>query len=458
MSISLKERRRKKGRRSYADWKPPGRNNGPRNDPFRIVFYLVLIAGGIWVYFNQDLVRAELFGGTVEGETREGIVTSTRTSSPDGNVLTAGDAEAEAEAAYAQGQLADAIELYRQAAEAAPDNTNNYVQIARLLIYESSISVGEERATLLDEAMEAAETAILVDPYDPAGYAIKGKVFDWQGRPDQAASTLLRALDIDKDYALAHGYLAETYVDLNRWEQAQQSIEQAVSLDGNHVDVRRDYGYMHEMFGDYSAAATQYEAALNIHPRLVPLRLSLARVYRELGQYDEALDQLFEAQTVNPSSALVAYELGRTYESYIGDTESALEYYGRATELAENFGSPWLRMGSLRYFNGRYADSIVAFERAIALEALPDTLKYQVGLAYANEGRCETATQYLEDAMAIAQDETVLDAITAGYEMCEAPTPEPGELETPEGDEGEALEEDSLPDDGGEGGESSTGG
>ncbi|HOA24978.1 MAG TPA: tetratricopeptide repeat protein [Aggregatilineales bacterium] len=442
MSISLKERRRRSRRRSYADWKPPGRNNGPRNDPFRIVFYLVLIAAGIWVYFNQDMVRAELFGGTVEGQPRQGLV-ATRAEPSGDEVLSAEELEAQAEQAYMQGQLLDAVELYRSASEVAPDHTNNYVQIARLLIYESATAVGEQRDALLEQAMEAAETAILVDPYDPAGYAIKGKVFDWQGRPDQAASTILRALDIDKNYGLAHGYLAETYVDLSRWDQAQTSIEQALALNGDHVDVRRDYGYMHEMFGDYASAATQYEAALNLHPRLMALRVSLARVYRELGRYDEALDQLFEAQTINPTNALVAYELGRTYESYIGDTEAAMEYYGRAAELAENFGSPWVRLGSLRYFNGRYADAIVAFERAIALDSLPDTLKYQVGLAYANEGRCEIAIQYLDEAMAIAQDEMLIDAITSGYEMCSAPTPEPGELEseeTPSAEDGSGEE------------------
>lgn len=440
MSISLKEQRRKKRRRSYADWKPPG-NRGPRNDPFRIIFYLVAIAAGIWVILNQDVVKAELFGEDAAGQVAAGedgrAALSTRRSATDteggaSETTDSTDLEMQAEAAFQDGQLEQAVEYYRQAAEANPENVNNYVQVARLLIYQAAVSPSYQSEELLAQALEAAETAILVDPFDPAGYAIKGKVYDWQGRPDQASSTILRALDIDKDYALAHSYLGEAYVDLNRWDQAEEELSQAVALDPNQVDIRRDYGYMYEMFGDYAAASIQYEAALQQHPRLIPVRVALARILREQGSYEEALDQLFEAQSVDPSNALVAYEMGRTYETYIGDTDSALEYYSRATELAENFGSPWVRMASLRYFQGRYADSIIAFERAIALDALPDTLLYQVGLAYANDDRCDTAIQYLDEALAAAAgDELITDAVNSGYELCSAPTPTPNPNATP---------------------------
>ena len=57
MGISLKNQRRR-GRRSYAKYERRNRGSGPRNDPFRIAIYLVLIAGLVWVYFNQEKVVA----------------------------------------------------------------------------------------------------------------------------------------------------------------------------------------------------------------------------------------------------------------------------------------------------------------------------------------------------------------------------------------------------------------
>lgn len=432
MGIPLKDRRRRIRRRSYANYKPPSPNRGPRNDPFRIVVYLVLIAAGVWAYLNQDTVSAWLYEGAPVTEGRPAASaadSAARTAAREEGDTTASDFEVQAEAAYLEGNLPEAIDLYRQAAEADPNNVNNHVQVARLLIYEAGLMTGEESAATLEEALEAANEAVLVDPYDPAGYAIMGKVYDWQGRPDQASSTILQALDIDENYALAHSYLAEAFVDLDRWEQAQVSIEQALSLQPDHVDIRRDYGYVLENLGDYAAAATQYEAALRLHPRLPYLHVALARVHRELDNYETALDELFEAQAVSPSNPMIALEIGRTYETYIGDTTEALSYYERVVDLDESYGSAWQRMGSLRYFNGHYGDAIVAFEQAIALDALPDDLLYQVGLSYAQEGRCETAQTYLDRAQAVAgENEIVLEAIQSGYEICSAPTPSPGDL------------------------------
>lgn len=432
MGIPLKDRRRRIRRRSYANYKPPSPNRGPRNDPFRIVVYLVLIAAGVWAYLNQDTVSAWLYEGAPVTEGRPAASaadSAARTAAREEGDTTASDFEVQAEAAYLEGNLPESIDLYRQAAEADPNNVNNHVQVARLLIYEAGLMTGEESAATLEEALEAANEAVLVDPYDPAGYAIMGKVYDWQGRPDQASSTILQALDIDENYALAHSYLAEAFVDLDRWEQAQVSIEQALSLQPDHVDIRRDYGYVLENLGDYAAAATQYEAALRLHPRLPYLHVALARVHRELDNYETALDELFEAQAVSPSNPMIALEIGRTYETYIGDTTEALSYYERVVDLDESYGSAWQRMGSLRYFNGHYGDAIVAFEQAIALDALPDDLLYQVGLSYAQEGRCETAQTYLDRAQAAAgENEIVLEAIQSGYEICSAPTPSPGDL------------------------------
>ncbi len=50
---------------------------------------------------------------------------------------------------------------------------------------------------------------------------------------------------------------------------------------------------------------------------------------------------------------------------------------------------------------------------------MPDALYYQIGLAYAYEGRCDTATRYLEEAQTLAEgDERVLEAVQAGFDTC----------------------------------------
>ncbi len=425
MGISLKHRRRR-GRRSYADYRPPSRNPGPRDDPFRIVFYLVVIGAGVWAYFNQPTVSGWLYGGqpvTVQTATDLPSVTPI-TSTPVGQA--AQDLAAQAQAAYDAGHLSDAIDLYRQAGQLSPNTVDYPFEEARLLVFNSAMQYRDTRQQTLSQAADAANRAILADPTNPAGYAILGKVNDWQGNPDQALSQILQALEVDEKYPLGLSYYAEALVDLDRWDQATQTINQALDADPNSVDIRRDSAYIFETLGDYSSAATQYEAAIAIAPNLPFLHMALGRDYRQLGRFNDALDQFFKAQLVEPSNALIPYEVGRTYETFIGDPNSALDYYQRATDMDASYGSPWLRIGALRFAQARYQDAVVAFEHALALNTVSNDMYYQLGLSYANVGRCTDAMQYLQQAQSSAgDDQRILDAVQQGYSLCSQSTPVP---------------------------------
>lgn len=425
MGIPIKKGRGRR-RRSYADYRPLGRRQGPRNDPFRIIFYLLLIAGAIWVYFNQDTVRAQLLGepaqtAAVSGSPRPSGVSPQQQA---GQQLV--EIIASAEQAYQQGRLLQAVDFYQQASELDPGNVQYYTEAARLLVFQSAMQYGQQRRDTLQQAVDFANSAITADPFNAAGYIILGKVYDWQDRPDQALSTILQGLEYDPDSAVGLSYYAEALVDLDRWDEATETIEKALTIAPDNVDVRRDYGYIMERLGDYAAAATQYEMALRLQPNLPYLHMALGRTYRELGRFTEAQDQFFAAQLIEPANALITFELARTYETYIGDLSTALDYYERTTEMDEGYAAAWVRIGTLHFFQENYSDAIIAFERALALEASSTDLYYQLGLSYANQGRCDSAVRYLQEAQTRAQgDQRILDAVALGYEICSQPTPVP---------------------------------
>lgn len=425
MGIPIRGGRRK--RRSYADYRPSKRRQGPRSDPFRVVLYLIGIGVALWMTLNPEIVR----GFLIEEAHETGVSMAlgpqpTATTNPSDTVTMA-------EEAYQAGKLDEAIEYYRQAGAAAPNTVDYPFQEARLLVYRSALEYGEQREATLEDALDAADRAILANAEDARGYAIMGKIRDWQGQPEAGLNELSRALELDDTLAIAHSYLAEIQIDLDRWDQAQTSIDRAMQLDPGSVDVRRDYGYILESLGDYTAAALQYETALQLQPNLPALRMSLARVYRVNGLYEEALDQFFEVESLFPQHALIPYEIGRTYETYIGDPTAALEAYQHAIELDADFPSPWVRLGTLSYLQGDYLQATTAFEMAIELgvEDNVDVL-YQLGLAYANQGECDEAIPVLQQARTLAgEDERILDLVNSGFETCSQPTPTPGGTEEP---------------------------
>ena len=425
MGIPIGGGRKRRRRRSYADYKPPSRRDDrPRSDPFRVFFYVVVIGALLWVYRNQDRVKSEFVSQVSEAAA---VVGPTPTPTP----LPEEFAQLGYES-YQQGRLPEAIEYYRQAALYAPNTVEYHAQVARLLIFHSAMNYGEAREALLEEAAQAANGAILAAPESPDGYAVMGLALDWIGRPDEAASQLARALENNPDYALGHAYLAEALMDLDRWDAAQEEAEFALGLDPNLVDVRRGYAYVLESLGDYAGAAVQYEAAIMLHPRLPFIYMALGRNYRQLGRYQEAIDTFFKVDQIVPQNALVYYEVGRTYHTYIGDPNSALEYYEQAIDIDPAFVNAWIRIGEVRYLAGNYAQAILAFEKALELGADAVDIYYQLGLAYAQQGDCGQALPYLREARnRSGGDERIQDIVNAGFELCAEPTPGPPGSDTP---------------------------
>lgn len=440
MSISLRNNRNRRRRRSYADYRPRQKNQGPGNDPLRIILYLVLIGAGIWVYLNPDVTTdsvRNIFAGE-EISIRLPFMNNTEEGTPDPaltpsqpDTLNDRQLAEEGAAAVHDGDFEAGLDFYRQAAILAPNNVDYPVEVAHLLLYQSALMHGESREQLLADAEEAANSAILSDPFSPKGYAILGKIQDWQGKPEEALTTLLRAIELDNTYAEGQSYYAEAQLDVERWDQALETIEYALELAPNNVHVRRDYAYILESLADYEGASTQYEAALAIEPNYPFLKMALARTYRQVGRNTEAIDTLFDLQVLFPNNALIQYEIGRTYETYIGDPNTALEYFEAAVNLADDFTSAWLRIGTLRYQQGSYSQAIPAFERALEDDAGNAEVYLQLGLSYANQSQCDRAIPYLIQAQQEApEDEIVQEAALSGFDICEQPTPDPDSIPT----------------------------
>lgn len=423
MGISLGGR----GRRSYANYRGNRRPRRRGSDPFRIIILLVLIGGVVWFYYNRD--QFTIGAGDIQ---MPGVSLQPQpTASPTPEL---GQFVTMAEAAYADGDIALALENYQAAAELAPNNTDLHVATTRLLLLMSAMQYEQQRDDTLALALASAERAVLADPENARGYAIKAMALDWNGRAEEAAILAQQAVDIDPTYAEGHAYLAEAYVDLNRWDQAQIEIQAALELDAFNVDVRRNYAYVLESLGDYAGAAAQYEQALAINSNLAYLHMALGRVYRVLARTDAAVDSFTRVSSMQPDNPISYLEIGWTYHTVVGDPFSALEYMEQAVELDANYRLAWERMGTVHYVQGNWAEAITAMERAEALGGGEDVdVLLTLGIAHASLAECNDAATYLRRALAQAGDnERVESLVEEGFDLCAdsgielvTPTPSP---------------------------------
>jgi tetratricopeptide (TPR) repeat protein len=282
-------------------------------NPYRLLVWIVLILAGVW--YLQQIDRGQvkpLF-----------LPTPTPTRTANSYVL-------EGEAQFAAGDLEGAIAAYQQAVTVEPGNANTWAELARIQTYSSSLlSTDEERYNRLQEALDSIEQALALNPDSSEIHAIHSFVLDWyvanplvppaevQTRLNEAEAAAVRALQLDSQNALALAFFAEILVDQQKWAQAQETIEQAVAIDPNSMDVQRVYGYVWESLGQYRNAIESYQAAAAINPNLTFLYIFIGRNYLSLEVYNRALEEFEKAAQINETLGVkdpVPYiEIAKTY-------------------------------------------------------------------------------------------------------------------------------------------------
>jgi tetratricopeptide (TPR) repeat protein len=308
----------------------------------RMLFLLLLISGGVYVYtqIKQEQVESPFVP----------------TPTPTRSALSYAD---EAEEWYLQGKLEEAIITYERAIALDPDDVLSYIPLARLLALEGRTV----------EAVRRAQQAVDMAPENAQAWAVLGMAYDWNGDVPEAIDACERAREFDPTYAEAYAYLAEAYVDAVRWVEATEAAQTAIKLDDRSVDAHRNYGYVLEQQGNYWEAVEEYERALEIHPYLAYIHIAAGRNYGVLGDFDAATGSFQRAIEIDPDSVEAYYRLGRAYYD-LEEYERAETYFEQAIEADPEFGPAFGYLAFTYYRRRNYEDAIVSLEPAIELECI----------------------------------------------------------------------------------------
>jgi serine/threonine protein kinase/Tfp pilus assembly protein PilF len=169
----------------------------------------------------------------------------------------------------------------------------------------------------------------------------------------QASKALEQAVAADDNYAPAHARLAEALMELDNLSRAQEEMLRATTL-------ARDSSALTQMDALYVDAIT-------------------ASVRRD---FKSAIKSYTEISQLLPHEAHVYVDLGRAHENN-EDTKNAIESYIKATNLDQQYATPFLRLGILYGRQLEQASARGTFDKA-----------EQIYQATGNvEGRAEVAFQ-----------------------------------------------------------------
>jgi tetratricopeptide (TPR) repeat protein len=287
--------------------KPSFTNKKPGLNFNRVIILVFLIAAGIWFAYqvNDPAGQFEpLF-----------LPTPTATRTVDSLVL-------EGEAYFEAGKIydpegKDAIDAYYEVLELHPENAQIRAELARLLTYSSALlSTTDERTERLSLARQEIQLAADLAPDDSTIQAIRALVLDWsstsaaasqeekQGWINEAEQAANLAITLDPNNSLALAFYAEVLLDQNQKAQAEEHARLAVLQGPELMDTHRVYGTVLESLGEYRYAIEEFEQAAEINPNLTFLYIRIGVIYRALKVYDTALEYFAKAITVNQSNGV----------------------------------------------------------------------------------------------------------------------------------------------------------
>lgn len=324
--------------------RPTFRPVKPRTNIYRVAILVALILAGAWLLASVERGSVQpLF-----------LPTPTPTRMAESYIQ-------EAEAYFQAGKLDDpeqpppapprhdAIDTYQRALEVDPKNAVAWANLARIQTYSSSLLTNDAaRLQRLEEATQAIQNAIDLDPENSTIRAIHALVLDWYAsnplvdearRQDlltEAQNEALRAYQLDQHNALALAFYAEVLLDQQNWSQAEQYAAQAIGLAQDSMDAHRVYGTVLESTGQYNSAIKEYLKAAEINPNLTFLYVFIGRNYLSLRLYDRALEYFARAANINAQlgvrNPIPNIEIAKTYaqqgEFFIAarNAERALSY------------------------------------------------------------------------------------------------------------------------------------
>ncbi len=296
----------------------------------------------------------------------------------------------EAETHYKAGNLDAAIASYQEAISVDPENGRLYAEMAMIMTYSTQLkSTEREKQARFDQAIEAAEQAVLLSPDDSTAHAVRAFALDWYAGfvryilldPDQATRLLTdaeqavsRAITLDETNVLAQVFRAEIMNDQMRWDQANASIAAALERAPDLWDAHRVNGLILESQGYYMDSIDAFKEAVRLAPNMTFLYIKLGQSYRSLALktnsdllYDQAIDHFAQAAALNEQLGIqdpIPYlGIGRTY-AQIGESLASSLNMNKALQYNPYDPDVYAQLGMVYRQARNYEDANSALKSA----------------------------------------------------------------------------------------------
>ncbi len=219
-----------------------------------------------------------------------------------------------------------------------------------------------------------------------------------------------KALEEDRNYALAYAGLADAYGNLGVYgytapidgrRKAEEEARRALGFDENLAEAHAVLGLAYTYFApsNFSLGDRELRHAIELSPSLAMAHQYLAISLVRQGRLDESLQELMKGRELDPLSSIIARAAALPY--YLKrDYGRALELLRQANEVGPPFSTTWEVGVYIR--NQSFNEALAELEKAKAERKSDPILIYSIGMVYAAQGKRAEALQIIKDLEAMS--------------------------------------------------------
>jgi len=219
-----------------------------------------------------------------------------------------------------------------------------------------------------------------------------------------------RAIEEDRNYALAYAGLADAYANLGAYgyiapidgtRKTQKAAREAVALDENLAEAHAALALANIAFApsNFQLGDRELRRAIELSPSLALAHSYLGFSLVRQGRLDESLEEMLKARELDPLSPIIARQAAMPYHLK-RDYPRALELLRQANELGPSFTTTW-EVG-VYIQNKLFNETLAELDKAKRERKGDPILIYDTGMIYAAQGKRAEALQIIKDLEGIS--------------------------------------------------------
>ncbi len=246
----------------------------------------------------------------------------------------------------------------------------------------------------------------VVDAYD---FYLRGRYFVERGDIDSGQQMFEKAIELDRDYALAWAGVADCHSWRCTWyEDSPESKKMADEYSLKALQLAPDQAEAHasrcwalNTNGKYGEAEIEFKAAINLDPQLYEAYYFAGRAYFAQGKFRQAADAFEQACAIRPDD-LTAAALKSTALKSLGEEDEFRKACKHSIKVAERYLAlnPDDALALSRAANdlvtmGEKEKGLRWAERAYSIN--PSVCRYNVACTHVLAGKIDRALDLLEE-------------------------------------------------------------